>query len=57
MNHMNLNQFWIMYYSLLTKIRDRKAGRVPKWQPLEDIVKKMKGFAQTTNVCAGLNIC
>ena len=30
--------------------RDRKAGRVPKWQPLEDIVKKMKGFPQTTNV-------
>jgi hypothetical protein len=30
--------------------RDRKTGRVPKWQPLEDIVKKMNGFPQTTNV-------
>jgi hypothetical protein len=30
--------------------RDRKAGRVPKWQSLEDIVKKMKGLSQTTDV-------
>lgn len=29
---------------------NRKAGRVPKWQSLEDIVKKMKGFPQTTDV-------
>lgn len=30
--------------------RDRKAGRVPKWQSLEDIIKKMKGVPQTTDV-------
>jgi hypothetical protein len=30
--------------------RDKKAGRVPKWQSFEDIVKKMKGFPQTTDV-------
>jgi len=30
--------------------RDRKAGRVPKWQSLEDIDKKMKGLSQTTDV-------
>jgi hypothetical protein len=27
--------------------RDRKVGRVPKWQSLEDIVKTMKGLSQT----------
>ena len=29
---------------------DRKAGRVPKWQSFEDVVKKMKGFPQKTDV-------
>ena len=31
-------------------MRDRKAGRAPKWQSFEDIVKKMKGFPQTIDV-------
>ena len=30
--------------------RDRKAGRVPKWQSFEDVLKKMKGFPQKTDV-------
>jgi hypothetical protein len=30
--------------------KDRKAGRKPKWQSLEDIVKKMKGFGITQDV-------
>jgi hypothetical protein len=30
--------------------RDKKAGRVPKWQSFEDIVKKMKGFPQKTDI-------
>jgi hypothetical protein len=30
--------------------RGRKADKAPKWQSLEKIVKKMKGYPQTTDV-------
>ncbi|MGH9983137.1 MAG: hypothetical protein ACRD8W_04180 [Nitrososphaeraceae archaeon] len=30
--------------------KDRKKGRKPKWQSLEDIVKQMKGFGITLEV-------
>lgn len=30
--------------------KDRRAGRVPIWESFEDIVRKMKGFPQTTDV-------